>query len=68
MYSVKNSAMLAGQHPNLMTSNTSYNLNPYHVLQIDETASYEEVRERFLMLSKTFHPDKQPKPNYDIAK
>jgi len=51
-----------------MESNQPYNLNPYHVLQIDETAACEEVRERYLTLSKTFHPDKQPTANYDIAK
>jgi DnaJ-class molecular chaperone len=51
-----------------MTSSTSYNLNPYHVLQIDDSATFDEVRERHHMLSKTFHPDKQSNNNYDLAK
>jgi DnaJ-class molecular chaperone len=34
--------------------------SPFYILQISEEATNDEIRERYLFMSKTFHPDKQP--------
>lgn len=44
------------------------NQNPYHILHLDEDATYEEIRERYKHLTKNLHPDKQPLENYQMAK
>lgn len=36
------------------------NQNPYKVLNLQDDSSYEEIKERYLHLSKNLHPDKQP--------
>lgn len=43
-------------------------LSPYEILQISEQSSADEIRERYLVMSRTFHPDKQPLENWNITK
>jgi DnaJ-class molecular chaperone len=43
-------------------------LNPFDILQISEYSTNDEIRERYLLMSKTFHPDKQPLENWNLTK
>jgi DnaJ-class molecular chaperone len=36
------------------------NQNPYSILNISEDATYEEIKDSYLHLSRNLHPDKQP--------
>jgi len=42
--------------------------NPYEILHLDEDASFNEIKERYLHLQKNLHPDKQPLENYEMTK
>lgn len=42
--------------------------SPFEILQISEEATNDEIRERYLFMSKTFHPDKQPLENWTTTK
>ena len=42
--------------------------NPYEILQLEEDATYDEIKERYRHLTRNLHPDKQPLENYQASK
>ncbi|KAJ7158641.1 hypothetical protein C8R46DRAFT_1165008 [Mycena filopes] len=50
----------------------AFKLNPYDILDIDESSTAEEIKKRYKQLSLTIHPDKTPHPRapeaFDILK
>ncbi|KAJ7285106.1 chaperone regulator [Mycena rebaudengoi] len=50
----------------------AFKLNPYDILDIDESSTAEEIKKRYRQLSLVIHPDKTPHPRapeaFDILK
>ena len=46
---------------------TNHLVNPYAILNTSNNASIEDIQKSYKLLSRSFHPDKQPVQNRDQA-